>query len=268
MSTKLVVNLDLLARALEAQGKGPQSRLELGEAALEAGADGLALDPHWKDSDLYESDAASLASIAPVYPGCTLCFTGAPDEAFFEAMRELRPQAALFMPAPEAGAEAPDAGFNLFDDAEKKRLAQAIARAKDFGAAAGLFIDPEYELMLPAKDLGADFVLVNADAFAAAAGTDLEDVILGSLFEAVEAAKAAELAAAVGRGIPLTRFGAFAGKMAAITGGLDAISLGAELADAGQALPGGWWAALRRAADFLHGGHAYANAQAGQEVRA
>ena len=247
MSTKLVVNLDLLAEALAAGGAGPQSLLALGEAALEAGADGVALDPKGEGPDWRAGDAASLAAIAHAAPGRLLVLTGAPDDAFLEAVHAVRPDAALFMPAPEAG-------FNFFDEAEKTRLALAIGRAKDCGARVGLFADPEFELMRPAKDLGADFVVMNADAFSAAAGTPLEDVILGSLFEAGSAAKAAELGLAVGRGLALSRLGAFMAKMSAVEDGLDAVALGAELVQEGGAE--GWRRALERAAAFIKRGAA------------
>ena len=256
MSTKLVVNLDLLAEALAAGGAGPQSLLALGEAALEAGADGVALDPKGEGPDWRAGDAASLAAIAHAAPGRLLVLTGAPDDAFLEAVHAVRPDAALFMPAPEAGrlAAAAEAGFNFFDEAEKTCLALAIGRAKDCGARVGLFADPEFELMRPAKDLGADFVLMNADAFSAAAGTPLEDVILGSLFEAGSAAKAAELGLAVGRGLALSRLGAFMAKMSAVEDGLDAVALGAELVQEGGAE--GWRRALERAAAFIKRGAA------------
>lgn len=85
-----------------------------------------------------------------------------------EHVRAVRPDQVTFVPDSESQ-KTSDHGFNLIEQGEKLR--PLIAEAKDLGCRVSLFMDPDPEQIVLAKDLGADRIELYTEAYAAACGT-------------------------------------------------------------------------------------------------
>jgi pyridoxine 5-phosphate synthase len=105
-------------------------------------------------------------------------------------VRECRPHQATFVPDSETQSTS-DHGWTFPDDAE--RLRPLIAEAKKLGVRVSLFMDPAPEMMVAAKEVGADRVELYTEGYAAARGTSRAEAVLALYAEAARAARAAGL---------------------------------------------------------------------------
>jgi pyridoxine 5-phosphate synthase len=190
-STALSVNLNKVALVRNTRHLGIPSVLFAAAVCLDAGARGITVHPrpdarHIRAQDVHELSAL----LARDWPQAEFNIEGNPFHNLMDFVRECRPHQATFVPDSETQSTS-DHGWTFPDDAE--RLRPLIAEAKKLGVRVSLFMDPAPEMMVAAKEVGADRVELYTEGYAAARGTSRAEAVLALYAEAARAARAAGL---------------------------------------------------------------------------
>ncbi|RZL90834.1 MAG: pyridoxine 5'-phosphate synthase, partial [Variovorax sp.] len=130
------------------------------------------------------------ALLAKDWPGVEFNIEGNPFHNLMDFVRELRPQQATFVPDSETQATS-DHGWSFPEDAE--RLRPLIAEARALGVRVSLFMDPDPDMMVAAKAVGADRIELYTEGYASSRATSKADAILQLYAESARAAQAAGL---------------------------------------------------------------------------
>ena len=153
MLTKLSVNLNKIALIRNSRDGNTPSVTLFGAVALKAGAAGLTVHPRPDERHIRHDDVPALSKLLKNWPGREFNIEGNPFMNLMEHVRAVRPDQVTFVPDSESQ-KTSDHGFNLIEQGEKLR--PLIAEAKDLGCRVSLFMDPDPEQIVLAKDLGAD----------------------------------------------------------------------------------------------------------------
>ena len=191
MSTLLSVNLNKIALVRNTRQLGTPAVPFAAAMCLDAGAHGITVHPRPDGRHIRAQDVRDLSALLrKEWPKAEFNIEGNPFQNLMEFVREFRPHQATFVPDSEDQFTS-DHGWSFPDDAE--RLRPLIAEAKALGVRVSLFMDPEPDMMAPARAAGADRVELYTEGYAASRGTSRARQVLDLYADAARAAQAAGL---------------------------------------------------------------------------
>lgn len=201
MLTKLSVNLNKIALLRNSREGNTPSVTLFGAVALKSGAAGLTVHPRPDQRHIRTDDVPALAKLIGNWPGREFNIEGNPFMNLMEHVRKVRPHQVTFVPDSQSQ-KTSDHGFDLVADGEKLR--PLIAEAKSLGCRVSLFMDPNPEQVVLAKELGADRVELYTEAYAASCGTPKVTETLAKYRAAAQAACEVGLGVNAGHDLSLT----------------------------------------------------------------
>lgn len=201
MLTKLSVNLNKIALLRNSREGNTPSVTLFGAVALKSGAAGLTVHPRPDERHIRADDVPALSKLIANWPGREFNIEGNPFMNLMDHVRRVRPHQVTFVPDSETQ-KTSDHGFDLVADGEKLR--PLIAEAKSLGCRVSLFMDPNPEQLVLAKELGADRVELYTEAYAAACGTPAVKSMLDQYRAAALAARDVGLGVNAGHDLSLT----------------------------------------------------------------
>ena len=188
--TALSVNVNKVALVRNTRHLGIPSVTRAAGLCLQAGAQGITVHPRPDERHIRRQDVFELAALMKAWPDREYNIEGNPSQNLMDFIRELagqgmRPQQVTFVPDSEDQFTS-DHGWSFPHDAE--RLAPLIAECKALGVRVSLFMDPVPEQMAAARAVGADRVELYTEPYAAAWGTQQQEVELKRYADAAQAA--------------------------------------------------------------------------------
>jgi pyridoxine 5-phosphate synthase len=228
--TKLSVNVNKVATLRNTRPIGIPDVTRLARIALQAGAAGITIHPRPDERHIRRQDVIELAALLREFPDRELNIEGNPYHGLLEHCLQVRPQQATLVPD-AVDAPTSDHGWPLLtmSAAERRSLAEAIARLHDAGCRVSLFVDPRPEVARAARELGADRVELYTEPYARAFARGGVDSVLPAYRETAMAARESGLGVNAGHDLNLLNLGAF---LSAVPG-VDEVSIGhALIADA------------------------------------
>jgi pyridoxine 5-phosphate synthase len=172
----------------------------MAERTLELGAFGITIHPRPDQRHATYQDAHDLKTLLKRFPGAELNVEGFPDAQFLDVVLEVEPDQCTLVPD-DPNQLTSDHGWNIARDQDALR--PVIAKLKAKGIRVVLFMDPEPENMVLAKEVGADRVELYTEAYANAFGKDGFDEVLETYQQAAQAALDAGLEVNAGHDLDL-----------------------------------------------------------------
>jgi pyridoxine 5-phosphate synthase len=204
--TKLSVNLNKVALLRNARAIGIPSVAKAARICLDAGAHGLTLHPRPDERHARATDVYELADILAAAPDAELNVEGNPFPQFMEIVRKVKPTQCTLVPdSPEAFTS--DHGWDLGENGA--RLKPIIAELKSLGIRVSLFLDPDGEQVLRAKDIGADRIELYTEPYAAAYHTGKMETVFEQFALAANVAQEISLGVNAGHDLNLENLAKF-----------------------------------------------------------
>lgn len=229
--TALSVNLNKVALVRNTRHLGIPSVTRAATMCLQAGANGITVHPRPDERHIRLSDVHELGSLMKAWPDREFNIEGNPFHNLMDCARDVLDRGLplhqlTFVPDSE-GQFTSDHGWSFPADAQ--RLRPVVALAKSWGVRVSLFMDAEPPAMTAAKAIGADRVELYTEPYAAAWGTDQQEIQLARFAAAAQAALASGLAINAGHDLNRDNLGAFLRQVP----GVSEVSIGhALIADA------------------------------------
>ncbi|QUX92386.1 pyridoxine 5'-phosphate synthase [Marinomonas sp. A3A] len=198
--THLSVNLNKIGLLRNSRGRDYPNLIDMAERTLELGAFGITIHPRPDQRHATYQDAHDLKTLLKRFPGAELNVEGFPDAQFLDVVLEVEPDQCTLVPD-DPNQLTSDHGWNIARDQDALR--PVIAKLKAKGIRVVLFMDPEPENMMLAKEVGADRVELYTEAYANAFGKDGFDEVLETYQQAAQAALDAGLEVNAGHDLDL-----------------------------------------------------------------
>lgn len=194
--TRLSVNINKIATIRNARGGNNPNVLKVAQDCERFGAQGITVHPRPDERHIRYNDVIQLPSVI----NQEFNIEGFPDERYLKIIGEVRPAQATLVP------DGPDvltsnAGWQIRK--EMVFLKEIVAQLKSFGARVSLFIDPDPEMALAAKEAGADRVELYTEPYAALFHKNREEAVKPYI-DTAEAAKTAGLGINAGHDLDLS----------------------------------------------------------------
>ncbi|MBR7887847.1 pyridoxine 5'-phosphate synthase [Marinomonas sp. A79] len=198
--THLSVNLNKIGLLRNSRGRDYPNMVAMAQRTLELGAFGVTIHPRPDQRHATYQDAHDLKALLKRFPGTELNVEGFPDAQFLEVVLAVEPDQCTLVPD-DPNQLTSDHGWNLSRDQDALR--PVIAKLKDKGIRVALFMDPEPDNMVLAKEIGADRVELYTEAYANAFGTERFAEVLEMYQVAAQAALDAGLEVNAGHDLDL-----------------------------------------------------------------
>jgi pyridoxine 5-phosphate synthase len=154
MTASLSVNLNAIAMLRNRRDLPWPSVIGIGRIALAAGASGLTVHPRPDERHIRFSDLPEIrALIDDEFPEAEFNIEGYPTSEFLELVAKNEPEQVTLVPDDPAQSTS-DHGWDLKRHAEF--LKPIVRNLKNQGIRVSLFVDPDAEAPLAARELGAD----------------------------------------------------------------------------------------------------------------
>lgn len=202
--TKLSVNLNKIALLRNQRNIGIPSVLQAARTVIEAGAYGITVHPRPDERHIKYSDVYELAEIVTV----EFNIEGNPFLGrYMEIVSEVKPNQATLVPdSPDANTS--DHGWNLKTNREK--LIPIIQKLKALGIRVSLFMDPDIDGIMMAREVGADRIELYTEPYARAFRIDENvDEVVQKYAHAAHKAQNAGLGVNAGHDLNLKNLGKF-----------------------------------------------------------
>lgn len=183
--THLSVNLNKIGLLRNSRGRDYPNMVTMAQRTLELGAFGITIHPRPDQRHATYQDAHDLKALLKRFPGTELNVEGFPDAPFLDVVLAVEPDQCTLVPD-DPNQLTSDHGWNLSRDQDALR--PVIAKLKDKGIRVALFMDPEPDNMLLAKEIGADRVELYTEAYANAFETERFPAVLATYQAAAQAA--------------------------------------------------------------------------------
>jgi pyridoxine 5-phosphate synthase len=204
--TLLSVNLNKVALLRNARRSDSPSVLLAAKTCVDAGAGGITVHPRPDARHTRYSDVRSLAAFAGGEPSIELNIEGNPVQEFVELVRETAPTQCTLVPdAPNAVTS--DHGWNL--EADGPRLRPIVEELHAAGIRVSLFLDPDFEQIERAKEIGADRIELYTESYARSFGGERFESELSRFARAAEKANGIGLGVNAGHDLDLENLGPF-----------------------------------------------------------
>jgi pyridoxine 5-phosphate synthase len=198
--THLSVNLNKIGLLRNSRGRNYPNMLEMAERTLALGAFGITIHPRPDQRHATYQDAHDLKALLKRFPGAELNIEGFPDAQFLDVVLEVEPDQCTLVPD-DPNQLTSDHGWNIARDQDALR--PVIAKLKAKGIRVVLFMDPEAENMVLAKEVGADRVELYTEAYANTYGKEGFDDVLAVYQKTAQAALEVGLAVNAGHDLDL-----------------------------------------------------------------
>lgn len=226
VSTLLSVNVNKVALVRNTRHLGIPGVVRAAELCLSAGAHGITVHPRPDQRHIRPQDVLDLAALIKAWPQAEFNIEGNPTQNLMDFIRLVRPHQATFVPDSEDQFTS-DHGWNFPQD--HARLVPLIAECHALGVRVSLFMDPLPEQMRAAHAAGADRIELYTEPYAAAWGSDQQELQLQRYASAAQAAVEAGLGVNAGHDLNRDNLSAFVARVP----GLQEVSIGhAFIADA------------------------------------
>ena len=170
MTTKLSVNINKLATLRNARGGNSPDLLKAAEGIQRFGAEGITVHPRPDQRHIRINDVYGLKKI--VYTEFNI--EGYPSEQFLKLIKEIRPTQVTLVPDPPDVLTS-NAGWNT--QLHKAFLSECIAELHESKVRVSLFVAPDAEVILHAKEAGADRIELYTENYAREFSSDPEVAI-------------------------------------------------------------------------------------------
>lgn len=164
---RLSVNVNKIATVRNSRGGALPSVIEAVRVCVRAGAGGITVHPRSDERHITRNDVREIAAELSGKLGDSLEYNieGDPRPDWMDLVCEVRPSQATLVPV-TPGEVTSHAGFTPGKD--RATLTSAISRLHDEGVRVSLFVDPDRDGILWAKELSADRVELYTEPFARA----------------------------------------------------------------------------------------------------
>ena len=184
----LSVNVNKVATLRNARGGDNPNVLQAARACVEAGCHGITVHPRPDERHVRRQDVLDLAPMLTV----EFNIEGYPSEQYLDLVCQVRPTQATLVPDPP-GVLTSNAGWTLSGDVGWVR--DVIRRLQDHGIRVSLFLEPDPEMVVRAKEFGADRIELYTERYARTFGAPEGEAVYA------EYRRAAQKAAEVGLGL-------------------------------------------------------------------
>ena len=198
--TALSVNLNKIALVRNSRPLAIPNPTHLGAIALDAGAHGLTVHPRPDQRHIRPADVHAIGALLRGRPGTEFNIEGNPFHDLMPLVLAARPQQCTLVPD-DHGAATSDHGWDLV--ANGRRVAPLIAELKAAGIRVSVFMDPDPDAMVLARDAGADRIELYTEPYARAWGTAAQSASLAQYAATARAAQALGLGVNAGHDLSL-----------------------------------------------------------------
>jgi pyridoxine 5-phosphate synthase len=157
--TRLSVNINKIALLRNARGSNIPDLIQFAKDCERFGAQGITVHPRPDERHIRKSDVYQLKKIVTT----EFNIEGYPSPDFLDMVCEVKPHQCTLVPD-EPGQLTSDHGWNTLK--HESFLKSAITRLKSNGIRVSLFIDPQNDLILGAKNAGTDRIEFYTGPFA------------------------------------------------------------------------------------------------------
>lgn len=180
MQTKLSVNINKIATLRNARGGHLPDLLQVATDCEKFGAQGITVHPRPDERHIRYQDVYDLKKIVTT----EFNIEGYPSSSFIELVLKVKPEQVTLVP------DAPDAitsnnGWNTLE--YKSFLSEIVAQFKSQGIRTSIFVNPDPEMVVHAKDTGTDRIELYTESYAQEYLTNREQAIKPFIAAAQEA---------------------------------------------------------------------------------
>ncbi|PJD96927.1 MAG: pyridoxine 5'-phosphate synthase [Legionella sp.] len=190
----LGVNIDHIATVRQARGTRYPDPVQAAIDAEEAGADGITLHMREDLRHIQARDVRLIKEVIQTRMNLELAVT----DAMLDFAEEIQPEHACLVPEKREEITT-EGGLDVL--ANQKAVAKAIARLQQIGSEVSLFIDPDFDQIKAAADLGAPVIELHTGCYADAPSAARQDIELERIKEAAQYAASLNLIVNAGHGL-------------------------------------------------------------------
>ena len=178
--TKLSVNINKVATIRNARGGNNPDLLRVAADCEMFGADGITVHPRPDERHIRYSDVRSLRPLITT----EMNIEGNPIERYTDLVLEVRPTQVTLVPDAE---DQITSNHGWDTRANRAFLTDVVGRFREAGIRTSIFVDADPEMVIGAKECGADRVELYTEPYAADYGRDREEAIAPFVSAAEEA---------------------------------------------------------------------------------
>ena len=194
--TKLSVNINKVATIRNARGGNNPDVLQVAMDCEKFGAQGITVHPRPDERHIRYSDVRAIRPLVTT----EMNIEGNPIDRFTELVLEVRPTQVTLVPDAE---DQITSNHGWDTKANRTQLTDVTARFKETGIRVSVFVDADPEMVLAAKECGADRVELYTEPYASGYDANREEAIK-PFIEAAKAAREAGLGLNAGHDLSLT----------------------------------------------------------------
>lgn len=157
--TKLSVNINKIATLRNARGGNVPDLIKIAIDLEKFGAEGITIHPRPDERHIRRKDVFDLKPVVKT----EFNIEGYPSKDFLQLIKEIKPAQATLVPDPPHVLTS-NAGWNARE--QKTFLQDCIAEIHSYGVRSSVFIDPDPDMMIHAKETGTSRIELYTEAFA------------------------------------------------------------------------------------------------------
>ncbi len=205
--TQLSVNLNKIALLRNARGKDYPNVIDMARRCLKEGAHGVTIHPRPDQRHARYSDATELkAFLNEEFKDRELNIEGNPVPEFMKIVKEVKPHQCTLVPD-AAGQITSDHGWDT--QVHETLLKSIIRQLHDWGVRVSVFLDPDLDMIEPAKAAGADRIELYTEEYAATYDAPWSEKILSKYAKAAIKAQQTGLGVNAGHDLNLKNLAKF-----------------------------------------------------------
>lgn len=168
--TRLSVNINKIATLRNARGGNNPDVIQVARDCERFGAQGITVHPRPDERHIRYSDVMELKDIITT----EFNIEGYPDRRYMEMVLKARPAQATLVPdGPQVLTS--NAGWDVIK--HKRYLNEVISELKESGARISLFIDPDQDQVVAAREAGADGIELYTEPYASHYGINKQEAV-------------------------------------------------------------------------------------------
>ncbi len=204
--TRLSVNLNKIALLRNSRHSDNPNLLDFARLCINSGAHGLTIHPRPDQRHALYADVYNLAALVSEHPDIELNIEGNPTEKFLQVVLESRPAQCTLVPD-DPDQLTSDHGWDV--TLHREKLKGIIEQLHDSGIRTSIFLDPDVEQLLPAKETGTDRIELYTESFAHSWGLENEKMIFSQFLEVARLAQREGLGVNAGHDLNQENLGRF-----------------------------------------------------------